>query len=125
MAELQAHLDTFRDSYNTARPHRAIGRRTPETAWNASPRATPTRQGNRTSEHFRVRRDRVDSNGKLTLRHASRLHHIGIGRRWAGTRVLVLARDLDLRIITEHDGELIRELVLDPTRDYQPQDPRI
>ena len=38
---------------------------------------------------------------------------------WAGVRVLMLIRELNIRIITE-DGELIRELVLDPTRDYQP-----
>ena len=121
---LQAQLDTFRAYYNTARPHRALDRRTPAAAWAARPRAIPTRQGLRISEHFRVRRDRVDTDGKLTLRYASRLHHIGIGRRWSGTRVLILARDLELRVITEH-GELIRELTLDPTRDYQPQAPKV
>ena len=36
-----------------------------------------------------------------------------------GTRVLVLVDGLRVRVITE-DGELVRELVLDPTRDYQP-----
>jgi hypothetical protein len=46
----------------------------------------PARQGIRVSEHFRVRRDRIDADGKLTLRHNSRLHHIGTGRRWAGTK---------------------------------------
>ncbi len=30
---------------------------------------------------------------------------------------------LNIRIITE-DGDLISELVLDPTRDYQPQQPK-
>jgi transposase InsO family protein len=84
IAGLQAQLDQFTAYYNTARPHRAIGRRTPAAAWNARPRALPSRQGIRVSEHFRVRRDRVDADGKLTLRHNSRLHHIGIGRRWAG-----------------------------------------
>ena len=125
VADLQAQLDTFRGYYNTARTHRGIGRTTPQTAWDARPKAIPSRQGIRISEHFRVRRDRVDRDGKLTLRHASRLHHIGVGRRWAGTKVLILARDLNLRIITEDTGELIRELVLDTTRDYQPQDPRV
>jgi hypothetical protein len=81
----------------------------------------PSRQGIRVSEHFRVRRDRVDTDGKLTLRHNSRLHHIGIGRRWAGTKVLILARDLQLRIITQDDGQLIRELTPDPARHYQAQ----
>jgi hypothetical protein len=89
----------------------------------------PSRRGIRVSEHFRVRRDSVDADGKLTLRHNSRLHHIGIGRRWAGTNVLILARDLDLdldlRIITQDGGKLIRQLTLDPSRDYQPQAPRV
>ena len=122
---LQAQLDEFTSYYNTARPHRAIGRRTPVAAWNARPRAMPSRQGIRVSEHFRVRRDRVDTDGKLTLRHNSRLHHIGIGRRWSGAKVLILARDLDLRIITQDGGELIRQLTLDPSRDYQPQAPKV
>jgi transposase InsO family protein len=123
--ELQAQLDAFTAYYNTRRPHRAIGRRTPADAWHARPRAIPARQGIRVSEHFRVRRDRIDTDGKLTLRHNSRLHHIGIGRRWAGTKILILARDLELRIITQDDGELIRQLTLDPSRDYQPQAPRV
>jgi transposase InsO family protein len=49
----------------------------------------------------------------------SRLHHIGLGRRLIGTRVLVLVADLDVRVLSE-DGELIRRLTLDPARDYQP-----
>jgi transposase InsO family protein len=125
IASLQTQLDAFTAYYNTQRPHRGIGRQTPQTAWHARPRAIPARQGIRVSEHFRVRRDRVDADGKLTLRHNSKLHHIGIGRRWSGTKVLILARDLDLRIITQDNGELIRELTLDPTRDYQAQAPRV
>src|SRR5215472_8160072 len=122
---LQAQLDAFAAYYNTQRPHRGIGRQTPQAAWTARPRAAPARQGIRISEHFRVRRDRVDTDGKLTWRHNSRLHHIGIGRRWSGTKVLILARDLELRIITQNDGELIRELTLDPARDYQAQAPKV
>jgi len=121
LAELQAQLDTFADHYNHHRPHRGIGRRTPATTWAARPRAIPARRGIHISEHFRVRKDRIDRNGKLTLRHASRLHHIGIGHRWAGTPILMLIRDRNIRIITQDTGELIRELVLDPTHDYQPQ----
>jgi hypothetical protein len=52
------------------------------------------------------------------LRHNSKLHHIGLGRRWAGTRIVLLVHELSVRVITE-DGELVRELTLDPTRDYQ------
>jgi transposase len=56
-------------------------------------------------------------------RHDSRLHHIKVGRRHARTRVLMLVSGRDVRIVSE-DGELLRELVLDPSRDYQPMGSR-
>jgi transposase InsO family protein len=120
LRELQAQLDWFRDYYNTVRPHRALSRRTPATAFGARPKAGPSLPGVVMPAHYRIRRDRIDSVGRITLRHNSRLHHIGLGRRLSGVRVLVLVADLEVRVITE-DGELLRELTLDPTRDYQPQ----
>jgi len=119
LAELQTELDRFGAYYNEVRPHRAIGRRTPAEAFAARPKATPRLPGFVVPAHFRVRRDKVDITGTITLRHNSRLHHIGLGRRLIGTRVLVLVADLDVRVLSE-DGELIRRLTLDPTRDYQP-----
>jgi hypothetical protein len=56
----------------------------------------------------------------VTLRHNGRLHHIGVGRTHAGTYVRLLIQDLDITIINATTGEILRELVLDPTRDYQP-----
>lgn len=47
------------------------------------------------------------------------MHHIGIGRTRAGTRVILLIADLDIRIIHATTGEIIRDLTLDPTRHYQ------
>jgi transposase InsO family protein len=119
IAELQVSLDRFRDYYNTVRPHRAIGRRTPAEAFEARPKATPSLPGLRVPAHVRVRRDRIDITGVITLRHNSRLHHIGLGRGLVGTRVIALVDGLRVRVITE-DGELIRALTLDPSRDYQP-----
>jgi transposase InsO family protein len=118
--DLQTQLDWFRTYYNTVRPHRAVGRRTPMVAFEARPKAGPSRRGLLTPAHCRIRKDRIDSSGVITLRYNSRLHHVGLGRRHAGLRVLVLVADLDVRVLTE-DGELLRELTLDPTRDYQPQ----
>jgi transposase InsO family protein len=120
LQQLQQQLDEFRAHYNTRRPHRALNRRTPDRAWHDRPRAIPTQPGILIDRHFRVRRDRIDTNGTLTLRHNSRLHHIGIGRHHAGTHVLVLALDTHIRVITE-DGQLLRDLTLDPDHDYQPQ----
>jgi transposase InsO family protein len=119
IAELQAQLDRFRAYYNTVRPHRALHRRTPHQAYLARPQATPTGTPLH-SGAYRIRHDRIDTNGKLTLRHNSRLHHLGMGRRYAGTNVLILIHDLHIRVSTT-DGHLLRELQLDPTKDYQPQ----
>ena len=118
-AELQDQLDRFRAYYNTVRPHRALHRRTPHQAYLARPPATPTGTPLH-SGAYRIRHDRIDTDGKLTLRHNSRLHHLGMGRRYAGTNVLILIHDLHIRVSTT-DGQLLREPQLDPTKDYQPQ----
>ena len=119
LAELQSLLDTFAGIYNTQRPHRSLpGRATPATAYAARPKAVP---GDRAADtHDRVRTDRIDATGVVTLRHNGRLHHIGIGRAHAGTRVLLLVQDLDIRVINAGTSELLRELILNPSRDYQP-----
>ena len=119
VGQLQALLESFRGYYNHTRPHRALDRRTPARAYTARPKAVPTGTPIDTG-HYRVRHDRIDPSGVITLRHNSRLHHIGLGRRHAHTRVLVLVRDRHIRVLNT-DGELLRELILDPSRDYQPQ----
>jgi transposase InsO family protein len=118
IAELQTHLDAFVDEYNHRRPHRSLPHRaTPATAYQARLKAAP---GTRVDTHDRVRTDRVDQAGSITLRVGGRLHHIGVGRIHYRTRVLLLVQDLNIKIINAATGELLRELVLDPTRDYQP-----
>jgi len=119
LAELQALLDAFTGIYNTRRPHRSLpGRATPAAAYAARPKAAP---GDRAADtHDRVRTDRIDRTGLVTLRHNGRLHHIGIGRAHAGTRVLLLVQDLHIRVINAATGELLRELVLNPDKSYQP-----
>ena len=119
IVELQQLLDQFRAYYNTERPHRAIARTTPIHAFNARPKATPT--GYLIPAHCRVRSDVIDTAGVITIRYNSHLHHIGLGRRRTGTKVTVLIDDRDIRILHRDTGQLIRKLVLDPTRDYQPR----
>ena len=116
---MQTLLDTWAEHYNTARPHRSLSGRTPDQAYRSRPKATPT-HGNQGS-HYRLRYDTVDKTGSVTLRHDSRLHHIGIGRAHAGTRILMLIQDLDIRVVDALTGELLRTLTLNPDRDYQPQ----
>ena len=120
VAGLQAQLDRFRRYYNTVRPHRAIARRTPAQAFAARTRAIPRRPGITVPAQHRVRRDRIDGGGNVTLRYQSKLRHLGVGRRYAGTRVMLLAADRDVRVITE-DGELLAEFTIDPAKSYQGQ----
>jgi len=120
IAELQGKVDRFVDYYNEVRPHRARGRRTPRAAFEARDKARPSGPKIRVEAGMRVRRDRIDTNGKVTLRHRTRLHHIGVGHAHTGTRVIMLVDGLDVRVVSE-DGELLRHLTLDPNRDYQPQ----
>jgi transposase InsO family protein len=120
MTALQALCDTFVNYYNTRRPHRSLNRQTPMAAYQARPKATPT-GSTQPEPQPRVRRDVIDNHGKLTLRHNGQLHHIGIGRTHARTPILMLINDLDIRIIHATTGELIRDLILNPAIDYQPQ----
>ena len=119
LAELQALLDIFAELYNTRRPHSSLPQRsTPAVAYRARPKATPA-EGD-PNIHFRVRHDRVDKTGRVTLRHNGRLHHIGLGHEHARTPILILVADLDVRVINAATGEVLRRLTLDPNRDYQP-----
>ena len=118
LTELQTQLDAFIDEYNHRRPHRSLPHNaTPATIYNSRPKADPA---TRIDTHNRVRTDRVDQAGSITLRHNGRLHHIGIGRIHHRTRVLILVQDSNITIINAATGEVLRELTLDPTRDYQP-----
>jgi transposase InsO family protein len=119
LAGLQSQLDAFTVICNTRRPHRSLPHRaTPATAYAARPKAAP---GDRSADtHDRVRTDRTDPAGKLTLRVNGKLHHIGTGSENARTPVLMLVQDLHVRIINAATGDLIRELTINPARDYQP-----
>ncbi len=116
--ELQTLCDTFRTIYNHQRPHRGIDRRLPAAVYQLLPKTGPNTIDN---PHHRIRHDHIDTTGTVSLRRAGRMHHIGIGRPHAGTPVVLIIEDLDIRVINTTTGELLRHLQLDPTRDYQPQ----
>ncbi len=119
LAQLQTQLDEFTAAYNHHRPHRSLDRQTPAAAYTRLPKATPEHNGDRT--HFRVRKDRINKSGTVTLLHNGKLHHIGIGRAHKHTPVTILAADLDIRVIDHTTGELLRHLTLNPNTDYQPR----
>jgi transposase InsO family protein len=119
--DLQALLDAFVKEYNDHRPHRSLEHRaTPATVYTTIPKATPSTGDRDDDTHDRLRYDKVDKAGKITWRYHGQMYSIGIGRTHTGTRVLILSQDLDIRVIDAATGELLRELVLDPSKRYQP-----
>ncbi|HXQ89482.1 MAG TPA: IS481 family transposase [Solirubrobacterales bacterium] len=119
LPELQGQLDVFVHYYNAIRPHRALGGRTPLQSYSARLKARPV-DAPESETHFRIRHDKVDTAGTVTLRHDSKLHHIGLGRAHKGKSIKLLVADRDIRVLDAQTGELIRRLTLDPSRDYQP-----
>ena len=81
------------------------------------PKAAPG--GLRDNPHDRVRHDKISKNGVVTLRYAGKLRHIPVGRANTGTRVLLLIQDDHVTVLNTATGEVIRELTIDPNRDYQ------
>ena len=116
---LQALIETFVDEYNHRRPHRSLGRATPAVAYSRLPKTGPA--GSTAGPHYRIRRDRIDKTGAISLRRAGRMHHISIGRAHKHTRVILLIDDLDIRVIATDTGQLLRALTLNPDVGYQPR----
>ncbi len=97
------------------RPHRALNRQTPIAVFNSLIKAKPA--GQPAAVDHRVRRDKLDSQGSVTLRYLSKLRHIRVGAAHKNRKVRLLIAGEDVRIITEH-GELLRALTLEPHRSY-------
>ena len=103
LQEPQRQLDQFREHYNEQRPHRALQRRTPGEAYRTTPKTAPATNGH-TPHHYRLRHDRLDPAGRMTLRRAGRMHHLGIGAAHARKRVLAFADDHHLTVPTSPSG---------------------
>lgn len=91
---------------------------TPLSAFEARDKARPAGPVFDIAQGTRVRRDRIDTAGVVTLRYRGRLYHIGVGRAYKHMPVLMLVDGVDVRILTE-EGEMLRHLTLDPTKIYE------
>ena len=117
IAQLQRQLDEFREHYNEHRPHRALQRNTPGHAYRAAPKAIPATNGH-TQGHYRLRYDRLDTRGKMSIRRAGRMHHLGIGAKHARKRVLALADDHQITVTDLATGELLSTHTIEPHKAY-------
>lgn len=116
VSDLQAQLDQFRDLYNHERPHRELGRTTPATTYAALPKTAPADLSS--PSHYRLRYDRVSADGKVSIRRAGRMHHLGLGVNNARKRVLAIADDTTITVIELHTGEILSTHHIDPARSY-------
>jgi transposase InsO family protein len=116
--ELEVQLEQFCRYYNEVRPHTARGT-TPKDAYDKRDKAKPADNPPELHVDTRMRRDRVDKGGKLTLRYCSALKHLGVGAKHAGKRVIKLIHGPDVKVLDAGTFELIARFRIDPDRDYQ------
>ena len=117
--ELQQQLNEFTNIYNTKRPHKAIGLKTPETAYNATIKAKP--EGTTLSGHYRVRFDSVDKFGKISIRRGGKMHHLGLGRIHAKTPVIILIDESKATVTHATTGEVLTTHIIQQNQSYWPK----
>ena len=116
LKELQRQLDEFRIVYNTQRPHKALLMRTPQSSYEASVKATPKEAKDK--EHYRIRHDSVDQFGKLSLRRAGKMHHLGVGIENQFKKVYVVVDHYKVSVVEKKSGEILSQHEIAPTKSY-------
>ena len=114
--ELQRQLDEFRMIYNTKRPHKALQMKTPQSSYEATVKATPKEAKDK--EHYRVRHDSVDQFGKISLRRAGKMHHLGAGIENQFKKVYVVGDHYKVSVVDKKTGEILSQHIIEPTRIY-------
>lgn len=103
---LLAQHDGFARYCNTIRPHRGPERtHAPTGLWRPAQGQAGLGEAPQDALPHPPRRDRRQ--GTVTLRHDSKLHHIGIGRAHKGRAIELLVADRDIRVLDRGTGELI------------------
>jgi hypothetical protein len=119
ITDLQALLDQFTVTSNHQRPHRSLS-----TAPPPQPPTTPSPKPSRPPAATTT-----PTPASATTASTLRRGHLGRGRpppsprrrtNHARTHLVMLVDDLQVGIVNAATGELLRELTIDPSRDYQP-----
>ncbi|MCX6430939.1 MAG: IS481 family transposase [Actinobacteria bacterium] len=116
LAELQLQLDEFKSVYNRQRPHRALEMKTPQSAYEATIKATP--KVAKEKEHYRVRHDSVDKFGKLSLRRAGVMHHLGVGIEQRHKKVFMIVDHHKVSVVEKKTGEILSRHEIQPGRSF-------
>ena len=116
LPHLQFQLDAFRVYYNQERPHRSADGKTPVQAFHGRLKAQPSAPS---PIQYRVRRDKLDAGGRVTIRYLGRLRHLYVSYKRRRQAVTLLVAGPHLQVVAE-DGSILRQLSLDAKRNYQP-----
>lgn len=116
LKELQRQLDEFRNVYNTQRPHRALEMKTPQQSYEATIKASPKQAKDK--DHYRVRYDSVDQTGRLSLRRAGKMHHLGVGVKHRDKKVIMIVDHIKVIVVEKRTGEVLSKHEIIPSRDY-------
>jgi hypothetical protein len=92
-----------------------VQRSTPGQAYRALPKAGPAAAPR---GYYRLRYDHVDAGGKVSIRHAGRMHHLGIGTAHRGKEILALTDTGSVTVIELRTGEVLSTHDIDPARAY-------
>lgn len=118
MEQLQSQLDRFTIAYNQNRPHSSLNQQTPHKVYNATIKARPAGD---LEGYYRVRHDKTDDTGKVSLRRAGKFHKLGLGRANARTAVLLLVDEEFVTVTAKLTGEILSKHRIDPDRKYWPK----
>jgi transposase InsO family protein len=123
LSALNRDLAAFAEHYNTRRPHRAHGGRTPAAVYAATVKARPAERP--LPSQVRTYRCHVSTGGTISVSAppgaVSPQLRVHLGGRYKQLPVTVLQDGI--RIAVFSGNELIRALDLDPTKIYQPLHP--
>jgi transposase InsO family protein len=114
--DLQAICDAFIERYNHRRKHRALGRRTPHQVWVTTPKSGPAHQPlplDPNQPRHAIYRVRVYDG--VTWAAGSR---ITIGAAYNNRTATTIVTGLHAHVFI--DGQLVRALTINPTRQHQP-----
>lgn len=113
ISDLQDLCDTFVAIYNTQRPHRSIGRRTPIQAFNDTPRTGPAT--NPITTPTTVHTNTIDRHGVVEIPGP---YAITLGAAYAGKTATTIQTGNRTHIFV--DTQLARDLTINPTKRRQP-----
>ncbi|GAB3620937.1 IS481 family transposase [Glutamicibacter endophyticus] len=118
--ELQNILDDFQRVYNTERPHRSLDRKTPNEWYHRTLKARPQAWKVTRDRDFRIRHDRTDAAGKVTLRHDGVLHHLGVRKVNARKKVVMIIDLQEVIVVEAETRNILSRHKIDPSRNYWP-----